>query len=150
MVIIAASLIQAGAFWLKHRRIELSHSITLILVLTLGAATVLFKNEMFIKWKPTAVYWIFALILLGSQFIGSKPAIEHLMGNKIALPKEAWQKLNFSWTLFFIVMGTVNLYVAYNFNTDVWVNFKMFGALGGTLIFGILQSLYMARYLKDT
>ncbi|MBU0744074.1 MAG: septation protein A [Gammaproteobacteria bacterium] len=148
-IMIVASLLQTGLFWLKHKRVEIAHMVTLALVLMLGAATLLFHNELFIKWKPTAIYWVFALLLLGSQVIGTKPLIERLMGSKITLPKNVWYKLNISWAMFFIVMGWANLYVAYKFNTNVWVNFKLFGALGGTLIFGILQSLYMAKYLKE-
>lgn len=148
-VMIIASLLQTGAFWFKHRRFELTHVVTLVLVIMLGAATLLFHNELFIKWKPTAIYWVFALLFLGSQVIGSKPLLERLMGSKITLPKSVWYRLNLSWVIFFVLMGGINLYVAYKFNTDIWVNFKLFGALGGTLIFGILQSLYMAKYLKD-
>lgn len=149
IVIIIASLLQTGIFWLKHRKIEFTHAITLVLVSVLGIATILLHNEMFIKWKPTAIYWLFALLFLGSEFIGTKTLLERLMDNKVNLPKAIWQKLNFAWIVFFIVMGAINIYVAYNFNTDIWVNFKLFGALGGTLIFGILQSLYMAKYLKN-
>ncbi|MDR1057355.1 MAG: septation protein A [Coxiellaceae bacterium] len=149
IVIVIASLLQTGIFWLKHRRIEFIHMITLVLVLILGAATLLSHNEMFIKWKPTAIYWVFALLFLGSQMIGNKLLVERLMGSKITLPKNVWKQLNLSWVIFFVLMGGINLYVAYYFNTDIWVNFKLFGALGGTVIFGILQSLYMAKYLKN-
>lgn len=148
IVAMIAVLLQVGFFWFKHRRIEITHAITLILILVLGTATLFSHNEIFIKWKPTAIYWVFALLFLGSQFIGKKTFIQHLMDNKITLPQSIWQKLNWSWAIFFGLMGTINLYVAYHFNTNTWVNFKLFGALGGTVIFGILQSLYMAKYLK--
>lgn len=148
-IIIIASVLQTAFFWFKHRKFEFTHSVTLILVLILGTATILLKNEMFIKWKPTAIYEIFALVFLGSQIIGKKTLIERLMGSKITLPKKVWIRLNISWAIFFACMGAVNIYVAYNYNTDAWVNFKLFGTLGGTLLFGILQSLYMAKYLED-
>ena len=148
IIIIIASLLQTGIFWLKHRKVEFMHITTLVLVLILGTATILLKNEMFIKWKPTAIYWIFSMAFLGSQIIGKKTLIERLMGSKITLPKNVWQNLNISWAIFFIGMGVANIYIAYKFNTDIWVNFKLFGTLGGTLIFGILQSIYMAKYLK--
>jgi len=148
-VMIVASLLQTGTFWLKHRRVELTHGVTLVLVLILGAATLFFHNEIFIKWKPTAVYWIFALLCLGSQVIGTKPLLERLMGGKVTLPKAIWHRLNSSWAVFFICMGSINLYVAYHFNTSSWVTFKLFGILGGTILFVILQSIYMGKYLKD-
>jgi intracellular septation protein len=149
IAMIVASLLQTGTFWLKHKRIEFTHGITLFLVLTLGAATLFFHNEMFIKWKPTAVYWIFALFFVGSQVIGTKSLLERLMGGKISLPSIVWQRLNFSWAIFFICMGGINLYVAYHYDTNVWVNFKLFGTLGSTVVFVILQSLYMGKYLKE-
>lgn len=149
ITIIIASLLQTGTFWLKHRRIEFTHGITLVLVIILGAATLFFHNELFIKWKPTAIYWVFALLFWGSQIMGMKPLLERLMGSKITLPHNIWQRLNLSWAIFFACMGGVNLYVAYYFNTDIWVNFKLFGTLGGTIVFVILQSLYMAKYLKS-
>lgn len=148
-VVMVSSLLQIGVLWFKHRKVEFTHIITLILVSVLGAATLFFRNELFIKWKPTAIYWVFALLFLGSQIIGEKPLVQHLMGSKITLPKNIWNRLNLSWVLFFSCMGGINLYVAYQFNTDIWVNFKLFGVLGGTIIFGVLQSLYMTKHLKD-
>lgn len=150
IVAMAASLFQVGYFWIKHRRLEITHIITLVLFLVLGTATVLLRNEIFIKWKPTAVYWVFSLLLLGSQLIGSQPFIQRLMGDKITLPQNVWQRLNLSWAIFFGCMGGVNLYIAYKFNTNIWVNFKLFGILGSTIAFGILQSFYMAKYLKHS
>lgn len=149
IVVMAASAIQTGAFWLKHRKIKFTHGITLFLVLSLGTATLFFHNELFIKWKPTAVFWTFALLFLGSQIIGNKTLIQHMMDNKITLPLNIWHRLNLSWVLFFSCMGGINLYIAYEFNTSTWVAFKLFGVLGGTIIFGILQSLYMAKYIKE-
>jgi intracellular septation protein len=149
IVMIIASLLQTGMFWLKHRKIELTHGITLILVLVLGAATLFFHNEMFIKWKPTAIYWLLALLFLGSQMIGKKSILERLMSGKVTLPKNVWRRLDTSWAVFFICMGNANLYIAYHFNTNTWVNFKLFGTMGGTAVFVILQSLYMGKHLKD-
>jgi len=149
IVAMVASLLQVGCFWIKHRNIEITHTITLFLILILGSATLFLKNEIFIKWKPTAIYWAFALLFLGSQVIGQKTFIQRLMDNKITLPQPVWQRLNLSWVLFFGIMGATNLYIAYRFSTDTWVNFKLFGALGGIIVFGIVQSLYMAKYLKQ-
>lgn len=144
-----ASLLQVGLFWFKYRRIEVTHAIASILILVLGTATLLLHSAIFIKWKPTAVYWLLGMLFLGSQIIGVKPFIQRLMENKITMPQSTWQRLNLSWAIFFICMGGVNLYIAYNFSTDVWVNFKLFGILGSTIAFGILQSLYIKKYLKQ-
>lgn len=150
IVAMGVSLLQIGYFWLKHRRLEITHIITLVLFLILGTATVLFRNEIFVKWKPTAVYWVFSLLLLGSQITGSKPFIQRIIGEKIILPQSVWQRLNLSWAIFFAGMGALNLYIAYRYSTDTWVNFKLFGTLATTVAFVILQSLYMAKYLKQS
>jgi intracellular septation protein len=149
IIAMIASLLQVGFFWFKHRRIEIAHAVTLILILVLGTATLFLHDAIFIKCKPTAIYWVFSLLFLGSQLIGSKPFIQRLMDDKISLPPNVWQRLNLSWAGFFVLMGGINLYVAYKFSTDIWVNFKLFGTLGSTIVFGILQSLYMAKYLKN-
>ena len=149
IVAMGASLLQVGLFWFKYRRIELTHAITLVLISVLGTATLFLQNAIFIKWKPTAIYWLFALLFLGSQIIGKKPFIQRLVGNKITMPQNVWQRLNLSWAIFFACMGSVNLYIAYNFSTDFWVNFKLFGILGSTIVFGMLQALYIKKYLKQ-
>jgi len=148
-IAILASLFQLVFDWVKNRRFEFTYVITFILILVLGSATIFFHNEMFIKWKPTAIYWVLALFFLGSSFVGEKPIIQRLLGEKISLPPIAWKKLNFSWIVFFAIIGAVNLFVIYHFSTNTWVNFKLFGMLGLTLVFGILQSLYIAKYLDE-
>ena len=125
------------------------HVITLVLTVILGGLTLLLKDIRFIKWKPTAVNWIFALVFLGSQFVGKKPIIRRMMDHAISVPDEIWTKLNMGWVVFFIFSGIANLYVAYNFSTEFWVNFKVYGLLGLTFIFAIGQAMYMSRYIKD-
>ena len=148
-VMIVATLIQIIAYWLFTRKFEKMHVITLILTVVLGGATLLLKDVRFFKWKPTAVNWIFALVFIGSQFIGKKPIIRRMMDHAISVPDEIWTKLNLAWAGFFIFAGTINLYVAYNFSTEFWVNFKVYGLLGLTFIFAIGQAMYMSRYIKD-
>jgi intracellular septation protein len=143
-----ASLLQVAFYWLKHRRFESLHVITFVLVTVLGGATLLFHNATFIKWKPTAIYWAFAIAFLGSRFIGQKPLLQSLMEKNLTLPQTVWQRLNLSWVIFFGLMGTVNLYVVYHFSTNTWVNFKLFGALGLTIVFLIAQALYMTKYMN--
>ncbi len=147
-IIIAASIVQVGWSWARYRRIENMHLITLAFVVVLGGATLLLHDEMFIKWKPTIVNWIFALVFLGSQFIGRKSLVQRLMESQVPVTTDkVWGRLNMGWVTFFILMGTINLYVAYNFSTDTWVNFKLFGMLGLTIVFVILQSMYLMQYI---
>jgi intracellular septation protein len=148
-VTMLGSLIQVGIYWLQHRKFENLHLITLGTVVLLGGTTLLLHNELFIKWKPTAIYWIFALAFLGSQFIGKKPLIQRLLGTQITLPILIWQRLNLAWIVFFSVMGIINVYVLYHFSTNAWVNFKLFGSLGMTIVFLIAQAIYMSRYLDQ-
>jgi intracellular septation protein len=147
-VTIAASFVQVGLFWLKFRRFEKLHVITLGLITLLGGLTLTLQNEMFIKWKPTVVNWLFGTVFLGSQFVSGRPAVRRLMSHAVELPDPVWRRLNMSWVVFFFVMGVVNLYVVYNFSTDTWVNFKLFGMMGLTLVFIILQAVYITRHTK--
>ena len=147
-VIIIASACQVGWTWLRHRRVERMPLITLALLILLGGATLILQDEMFLKWKPTVVNWLFGLVFLGSQFIGNKPVIERMLGQAMELPSTAWVRLNLAWAAFFVVMGILNLIVAFNFDTDTWVDFKLFGILGLTLIFVLAQGIYLARYLN--
>lgn len=147
-VAIVASFAQVGWFWWRHRRVESMHLITLGLVTVLGGATLWLQNEEFFKWKPTVVNWLFGAALLGSQFIGRKTLVERMMGTAITLPAAIWQRLNLSWATFFILLGGANLYVVRHFDTDTWVNFKMFGMIGLTLAFMVAQALYLARHVQ--
>lgn len=148
LVAIVASCLQVAFFWFKHRRVEPMHIITLILIVVLGGATLMFKDETFIKWKPTGVNWMFGIAFLGSQFIGKKTILERMMGANITLPTEIWTRLNTAWALFFIALGFINLYVAYTYNTDTWVNFKLFGMMGLTIAFILVQAVYLSRHIK--
>ena len=146
---IAAAVIQVSAWWLIKRRFEKMHVITLIIILILGSATLLTKNRFFFMWKPTAINWLFALAFIGSEFIGRKPMVQRMMDHAISAPLHVWTTLNRSWVIFFILMGALNLYVAYNFAEHIWVNFKMFGILGITIVFVIGQAIYMSRYVSE-
>ena len=148
-VAIVATLIQLLYGRIRHGMYEKSHLISFALILVLGSATLLLKDAMFIKWKTTAVYWVLGLMFLASQFFGKKSLIEHIAGHSIAIKKTIWKKLNISWGVFFIGMGFINLYVVYHFDTDTWVNFKLFGTLGLTLLFVLGQGLYMAKHLEQ-
>ncbi len=111
-VAIAASFVQVGAFWLKHRRFETMHLVTLALIVVLGGLTLLFHDRTFFMWKPSIVNWLFAAAFLGSRFVGEKTVIERMMGHAIPAPVEIWRRLNLAWVTFFVLMGVANLYVA--------------------------------------
>lgn len=146
--LIAATCVQVGYNWFKHRRLEKMHLVVLILVILFGGATLYLKDPLFVKWKTSIVEWLFALAFLGSQFIGSKPFIQRMMGAVIIAPREIWIRLNIAWVLFFTAMGFVNLYVAYNYEEDTWVNFKLFGMTGMTVVFVLIQAFFLARYVQ--
>lgn len=145
-VAILASLIQIGLIWLKKRRIERMYLITCGLIVVLGGTSIILQNELFFQWKPTAINWLFALTFIGSHFIGNKPIIQRMMEKNVSLPKLIWKRLNISWIIFFIVMGIANIYVVYHFDMNTWVNFKLFGVLGLTLVFIVLQAIYLTRH----
>lgn len=149
-VTMLASLLQMG--WQRSRgtRIETLQWVTLGMVLVLGSATLFFNDERFIKWKPTAVYWLLGSALLFWQWVLRRNALQALLGTQLKLPAPVYAKLAYAWAAFFLLMGIVNLWVAYVFSTEIWVNFKMFGTLGATLVFVVAQSLYLARYMTET
>jgi intracellular septation protein len=147
-VAMAASLLQVGFSWVKHKKFELMQIVSLVIITLLGTATLLSHNIMFIKWKPTVIYWILAVIFFSTQFIGKKNLTQKLMDNKIVLQQYSWRTLNFSWVAFFSSMGVLNLFVVYHFSTNTWVNFKLFGTLILTLFFVLIQSIYITKCTK--
>lgn len=148
-VAIIATILQVFIFWLKNKRIEKMHVITLVLIIVLGGATLILKDPFFIKWKPTAVNWLFAIAFLGSQFVGEKPFVKRMMSHAVELPESVWMRLNLAWVIFFTAMGFANLYVAFNFDLDIWVDFKTYGMLGMTLVFVVLQALFLAKHMTE-
>lgn len=145
---ILASVVQV--LWSRYSqgKFEKIPLMTLATIMILGSATLFFRNELFIKWKPTALYWILAIAFLGSHFFGQKTLVQRAMDKNIQLPLAIWYQLNFSWVIFFLAMGATNLYVVYHFDTPTWVNFKLFGTLGLTVVFIILQGFYIAKHSK--
>lgn len=148
-VAIAATFLQVGWSWLRHRKVDNMLWASFAIILVFGGATLLLHDETFIKWKPTVLYWLFALILLGAQLFFGKNLIRAMMGKQMNLPDPVWRKLNLSWAGFFAVMGVANLYVAFNFATDAWVNFKLFGGIGLLLAFAFAQALMLSKYLEE-
>jgi intracellular septation protein len=154
-VAIAACIIQVAVHWLQNRRFETTHLTTLGVIVVFGGLTLIFRDDTFIKWKPTIVNWIFAVIVLASLMGQRRTVLEFLLGEKIHLPVTIWRKVNLAWGLFFLVAGALNYYVAFVFRseldpqlrTDLWVNFKVFGLMGLTLVFAVIQMMLVARYI---
>jgi len=151
-VAIVASFVQVGFSWWKNRKFESMHVVTLAIIVVFGGLTLYLQDEQFIKWKPTVINWLFGFVFLASQWLGDKPMIERMMSASadLSLPSEVWRSLNLSWTFFFFALGGVNFFVMSYFDTDTWVNFKLFGMLGLTIVFVVLQSFYLARHLPQT
>lgn len=149
LVAMGASLVQVGYTWIKNRKVENMHLLSLVLIVVFGGATLYLKDPLFIKWKPTVLNWLFGLVFVVSQVFGERPMIERMLGGQLELPGPVWRRLNLVWATFFMVIGAINLYVAYRFDEAVWVNFKLFGMLGLTFLFVILQSFYLSRYLPE-
>jgi intracellular septation protein len=149
-VAIAATFLQVAIAWIKNRKVASMQLVALAVILVFGGLTLLLHDEQFIKWKPTVINWLFGGAFLVSQLIGPKTAVERMLGASITLPKPVWRRLNLGWVLFFLSMGALNLYVMSHFDRDTWVNFKLFGMLGLTLVFIVLQSFYLSRYMTES
>ena len=148
-VAMGATLCQVAWSWLRHRKVDTMLWVSLSIIVVFGGATLLLHDETFIKWKPTVLYWLFSAILLGSDLIFRKNVIRAMMENQLALPAPVWRNLNLSWATFFLVMGVANLYIAFHFPTETWVNFKLFGGTGLMLVFIVAQGLLLSRYIEE-
>jgi intracellular septation protein len=148
-VAIGTSVLQVGWLKLKRRKVDTMMWVSLAIIIVFGGATLLLKDETFIKWKPTVLYWLFGSTLIVGQLLFRRNLIRTVMGEQMELPEPVWGKLNMSWSAFFVFMGAANLYVAYNFSTDTWVNFKLFGGMGLMLVFVVLQALFLSRYVQE-
>lgn len=144
---IIAVIGQIAVTLIRGKRPDMMQLVTLAMILLLGGATLFFRNEMFIKIKPTVVYWILAIIFATSQFIGKKTLVEKMLEKSLSLPHKTWILLNTTWYSFFFFMGILNLLVVYLFDTDTWVNFKLFGTLGLTMLFVIIQGYVISKFL---
>jgi len=168
LALVVATVVQNGWTWIRHRRVERMHMITLVAVLVFGGLTLILDDIRFIKWKPSIVNWIFAAIMLYMQWFTSKGALERMLGGQMKMPHHAWNKLNFSWAIFFVVVGLLNLYVAFVYGTDAdplaamyggpiadeavrdrhWGYFKVVGLMALTMIFAMVSFMSMARHIE--
>jgi intracellular septation protein len=137
--------------WLKLRRQRVPGMLwsSLAIIAVFGGATLALQDETFIKWKPTVLYWLFGAVLAVAALAFRRNLIRMMLSEQMQLPDPVWSRVNWSWVGFFLFMGAANLYVAYNFSTDAWVNFKLFGGMGLMVAFIVVQSLFLSRYLED-
>jgi len=147
-VAIAASVLQVAYHKIRYGKVENTQWLTLGLLAVFGGLTLALRDPTFIKWKPTVVNWLFAGAFLFSQIFMRRSLLRRMMDHAIALPDAAWLRLNTAWVTFFFGMGVLNLYVAYNYSEETWVNFKLFGFLGLTLAFMLAQGFYLARHME--
>jgi intracellular septation protein len=148
-VLMTSSFLQLVILWLIYRKFETSNLLTFGIILVLGSASLLFRNPIFIIWKPTVVFWSFGLIFLGYKLIKKQTLLEIMLKKKITIEQKHWNFLNKLWIIFFAFVGTLNLFIGYNYSLNIWVNFKMFGVLALTIVFIILQSAYLSKHAKE-
>jgi intracellular septation protein len=148
-VAIGASVLQIAWLRLRGKKIEPMQWASLVIIVVFGGMTLLLRDETFIKWKPTVLYASFAAALAIARWMLGRNLIQAMMGGQITLPAQVWERVNLAWMAFFMAMGVLNIYVAYSFPTDFWVNFKTFGTLGLTIAFVLLQALYMGRHVEQ-
>lgn len=148
-VAIIATMAQIGYLLVRGRKVDGMLWVSLAIIVVFGGATIYFHNEAFIKWKPTVLYWVFALVLVGAQIVMGKNLIRLMMKAQIDLPDPIWNRVNMAWAAFFAAMGIINLYVAFNFSTSTWVNFKLFGFTGMMIVFVVAQTMFLSKYIKD-
>jgi intracellular septation protein len=148
-VAITATIVQVGWLVARGRKVEPMLWISLVVIVLFGGATIWFNNEMFIKWKPSILYWLFGFALLAGRLIWNRNFVKTLLGAQITAPDPVWDRLLVAWIVFFVAMGVVNLAVAYTVPTDTWVNFKLFGLMGLTLAFTLGIGIYLSRHMKE-
>ena len=147
-VAIAASVLQIGYMLVRRHRVSGMQWTGLAVIVLFGGATLVLRDENFIKWKPTVLYWLAGVVFLGALAFGQN-LVKAVMSDGLELPEPIWTKLAIAWGVFFLFKGTLNLWVAYTFSTDVWVNFKLFGGMGLMLAFVLAQALWISRHLPD-
>ncbi|WP_251977126.1 septation protein A [Salinicola avicenniae] len=148
MVLIPATLVQLGVVWWRQRRIEKMLALTSVIVIASAGATIAFRDPAFIQWKPTVINALFGIAFLLSPLFGGQTLAQRMMGKAVTLPAATWRRLNLAWVLFFFAMAALNVYVFTHYDEATWVDFKLFGMLGLTLLFVFGQAIYLARHLS--
>ncbi len=149
LVAIIATAGQVGYLLARRRKVDKMLWISLAIIVVMGGATLILRDTRFIRWKPTVLYWAFAVVLIVSDLVFKKNLVRAMMKEQMTLPNSVWTRLNLSWVGFFTVMGILNLYVAYYFTESVWVKFKLFGTLGLMVVFIVAQALMLSRFVEN-
>lgn len=147
-VAIAATFVQVGWLALRRKKIPSMLWASLAIIVVFGGLTLYLRDKTFILWKPTVLYWLFGAVLAGGALLG-RNLIRALLSEQMSLPDPVWRRLNWSWVGFFAFMGVLNLYVAYNYSEKIWASFKLFGGIGLMLLFVVVQSAFLAKYVED-
>jgi len=148
-VAIGVTLLQIAYLKKMNGKVEIMQWVSLGVIVVFGGATLLFHDNTFIKWKPTALYWLMGASLLAGKFIFKRNLLKTFMKDQLSLPEHAWGVLLWSWVIFLSGMGCLNIYVASNYDLDTWVNFKLFGGIGLMMVFAIIQGLYLSRFINE-
>ncbi|MDR1425105.1 MAG: septation protein A [Azoarcus sp.] len=148
-VTILATALQIVITWVKRHKIDRMLWATFLIVALLGGLTIVLHNERFIQWKPTVLYWLIGGVLLGSNALFRRNLMRRMLESQIRLPDVIWSRVNLAWALFFIALGVLNLYVAFHYSKDAWVNFKMFGCTALVLVFSVAQGFYLSKHIID-
>ncbi len=146
-VIMAGSVVAVAVSWLRTRKVKPLLLITMVLAVFLGGLTLFFRDPVFLKWKFSIVEWFLGAWVLASEFMGRRSFIRLAMEESLKLPEPVWSRIDWMWGGFFLFLGTLNVYVIYNFSTDDWVKFKFWGSIGLTLIFIIILAVYLAKHM---
>lgn len=146
---IAASAVQIVWTLVRGRKVEPMQWVTLLIIAVFGGMTLFFRDETFIKWKPTVVYALFAAGLVVARYALGRDLIRAMMEKQVRLPEPVWGSLSWVWVGFFCAMAVLNIVVAYTFSTDLWVQFKLFGTLGLTVVFILAQALWIGRHAEE-
>ncbi len=143
-----ATFVQVGLLIAMRHKVDKILWITLVIVVVMSIATLIFHDPAIIKWRSTVLDWLFGLILLGGEVLLGKNLIRAMLDSQIQLPDAIWRHLNFSWIAYFALSGVLNLFVAARFSEEIWVNFNMFGGPALTVLFMLGQGFYMARFME--
>jgi intracellular septation protein len=150
-VLMVGICLQVAFEYITQRKIDKKTKVIFWVAMLFGGATLIFRNEAFIQWKPTIVNWLFAVGLLSSQAFGKENIIKKMLSEQVEFPDHVWRNLTLGWSLGFFLAGGLNLIVAYNFDLDFWVTYKLVGGFGITLCYMIVTMTYLVKggYVAD-
>ncbi len=150
-ILMGGVCIQVGFEYYQDKAVSKRTIMVFAVVILAGTATLVFQNEVFIKWKPTVVNWLFSVALIGGQLLSKDNLLKKMLGEHMALPDHVWRNLNYGWALGFFIAGALNLIVAYGFSTDIWVSYKLIGGFAITLFYMVITMVYLVKggYVSD-